>query len=152
MYCVVYYIFYKFNDFLWKLLFLYVDLRAFFGDKFYKISAAASWRKNTKIGIIRVCNMIGMSLKARWKRIEGTIMKHLSFSKKCKNLGVWAEFPYLGIWGPKLQNRHNLSLQHDWNVIEGSLEAYWWYNSEISTILKKIQKTYLMICLNLIKL
>ena len=68
--------------------------------------------------------MIEISLRAHWKRVNGTILKDQLLKKNAKIWGSGAEFSYLGIWGPKHKNRHNLNLQHDWNVIEGSLKAY----------------------------
>ena len=59
--------------------------------------------QNSKIGIIWVCNVIGMSLRTRWKHIDGRILKHRSFSKKCKNLGIWGRISIFGHLGPKTQ-------------------------------------------------
>ena len=59
-----------------------------------------------------------------------------------KFLGLGPNFHIWAFGAQTHKNRHNLSLQHDWNVIEGSLEAYWRGNLKTSIIFKKCKKLW----------
>ena len=65
--------------------------------------------------------MIEISLRARWKRTNGTILKDQLFSKKMQKSGGLGPNFYILAFGAQNTKilRHNLSLQHDLNFIEG---------------------------------
>ena len=69
---------------------------------------------------------------SHWGLVESVLMRQFwnidHFQKSAKIWGSVAEFPYLGIWGPKYKNRHNFSCR--------------WTNSETSIIIKKMQKKW----------
>ena len=60
--------------------------------------------QNTKIGIIWVCSMIGIPLRACWKHIYGTILKHRSLSKMQKFGCLGPNYVYFCVLGPKCPN------------------------------------------------
>ena len=68
---------------------------------------------------------------------------NLSKSKNMIFLKIWrsgARFPYLGFWSRKHENRHDTSLQIDWKVFDGSLEAYRWYHFKTIINFKNFKK------------